>query len=120
MPHVTIEGPCTVRGYWDRFRPGEWSDGSLVIRSIASFLGQGETTALVECAVVEGFLRQVILVQLTQKDNGVLVRLFHASGVERTNGVRRCLGRIGAELLNQDPSCRWGPHTLGIALPPRH
>jgi hypothetical protein len=84
---------------------------------VGAFLARGDTNVLVECAVAEGFLRQVFLVHLSQKDEGALVRLFQSSTPERTIGVRRCLAWVGEELLVQDPSCRWGSHTLGVPLP---
>ena len=117
MPHVLIAGPCSVRRYWDEFASREWRDGDLVVRTVSAFLARGETAVLVECAVAEGFLRQVFLVHLSQKDEGVLARLFHATSPERTVGVRRCLAWIGEEPLAQDPSCWWGSHTLGVPLP---
>ncbi len=118
MPHVLIEGPCSVRRYWEEFEPEEWRDGPLVVRTISAFMGRDGRSVLVECAVVEGFLRQIFLAHLHQKDEGIMVRVFHTSGPERTEGLRRCLGRIAGKLLAQDASCRWGTDTLGI--PPPH
>jgi len=119
MPHALIEGPCTVRSYCERFESREWRDGDRVIRTVAAFVGRDAVSALVECAVVEGYLRQILLVLLLQKREGVLVRLFHGSNPEKTEGVRLCLARIGQEMVAQDPACRWGQHTLGIPVPPR-
>ncbi len=106
-----------MQEYWERFEPRVRRDGDRIVKAIAAFMTHDGRRAVVECAAIEGFLRQTFLVEMIQKDSGVLVRLFHGSGPEKTEGVRFCLAWIGRTLLAQDPGCRWGAENLGVPLP---
>ncbi len=117
MPHVLVTGPSRVATYWERFAPAiERSEGR-ILRSITAYLACRENRVLVECTVMEGFLRQVFLIELLQRDDGALVRLFHGSSPEKTDGVRHCLAWIAAELRAQDPACSWNTEHLGMEIP---
>jgi len=118
MPHVQVAGPCRIAAYWETFEPAIDRGGDRIIRSITAYLARGENRLLVECTVIEGFLRQVFLVEMIQRDGGVLVRLFHGLMPEKTAGVRYCLAWIAAGLCAQDPACSWDARNLGIDLPP--
>jgi len=118
VPHVIIEGPCSVRSYWERFQTEQRRDDDRIVKAINAYLSRDSSTAMVECMVAEGFLRQTFLAQLIQREHGVLIRLSPSSTPERTEGVRFCLAWIAAALARQDPSCRWGAHNLGIPIPP--
>jgi hypothetical protein len=109
MPHVQIDGPCDVRSYWERFEPRVHRDGDRILKTTQTYL--------VECTVVEGYLRQNFLAQLVPKQGGALVRIFHGSHPEKTEGIRHCLAWIASELLSQNPACRWSADNLGLSPP---
>jgi hypothetical protein len=118
MPHVSITGPCSVAAYWEHFEPAIDRQGDRIVRAITVYLARRENRALIECTVVEGYLRQIFLVEMIQREDGALVRLFHGSSPEKTEGVRYCLAWIAKALLAQDPACAWKTQNLGIPLPP--
>lgn len=117
MPHVQIAGPCKVVTYWEHFEPSIDREGDRIVRSITAYLARRENRVLVECTVIEGFLRQVFLIEAIQRDDGVLVRLFHCSTPEKTPGVRYSLAWIAASFCSQDPTCSWDTSNLGVHLP---
>lgn len=117
MPHVQVVGPCQVSAYWEQFEPSVDRAADRIVRTLTAYLACRENRVLVECTVIEGFLRQVFLVELIQRDNGALVRLFHSSTPEKTPGVRYCLAWIAARICAQNPSCSWDTRNLGIELP---
>jgi hypothetical protein len=117
MPHVFVTGPCRVSEYWERFEPSIDRGEGRISRTIAAYLARGGNRVLVECTVIEGFHRQVFLVEMIQREEGALVRLFHGSSPEKTAGVRHCLAWVALDLRSQDPSCSWKTENLGIPLP---
>lgn len=114
MPHVRLVGPCKVRSYWDSFEPKVRREGDLILKTIQAYLAPDDLAVVVECTVVEGYLRQQFLAHLIQKDDGALVRLFHASAPEKTVGVRHCLGWIASQVLEMNETCRWASDNLGL------
>ena len=117
MPHVQVDGPCRVAAYWETFEPAIDKGKDRIVRSLAAYLACRENRVLVECTAIEGFLRQVFLVEMIQRDNGALIRLFHGPAPEKTAGVRYCLAWIAASLCAQDPACSWDARNLGVDLP---
>jgi len=114
MPHVRIDGPCDIRSYWERFEPKIHRDRDRIIKATHAYLAQQDQRVLVECTVVEGYLRQHLLAELVQKEGGALVRIFHESNPERTEGIRTCLAWIASEIIGQCPACRWAADNLGL------
>lgn len=117
MPHVFVTGPCRVSTFWERFEQAIDRGEGRISRVIAAYLARGGRRALVECTVIEGFQRQVFLLELIQRENGVLVRIFHGSCPEKTPGVRHTIAWVATGLLSQDPACRWKTENLGVPLP---
>ena len=118
MPHVQIDGPCSIRAYWERFEPQVHREGERILKMTQIYLAHQDRSVLVECTVVEGYLRQHFLAQLVPKDQGALVRIYHGSHPEKTEGVRYCLAWIASQLLAENPNCRWAADNLGFTVPP--
>ena len=118
MPHVQIEGACSLRTFWERFEPQVHREGEQILKTTQAYLAKEERSVLVECTVVEGYLRQHFLASLVPKDKGALVRIFHGSAPEKTDGVRCCLAWIASQIIGQNPDCRWAADNLGFASPP--
>ena len=118
MPHVQIDGPCSIRAYWERFEPQVHREGERILKMTQIYLAHQDRSVLVECTVVEAYLRQHFLAQLVPKDQGALVRIYHGSHPEKTEGVRYCLAWIASQLLAENPNCRWAADNLGFTVPP--
>jgi hypothetical protein len=120
MPHVQIDGTCDIRGYWESFEPQTFRQAERIVKTHEAYRARGARGLLIECTVVEGYLRQNLLVQIVVKDGGALVKIFHVSHPEKTDGVRHCLAWIATTLIEKNPGSLWAGDNLGLdARPPR-
>ncbi|MBM3287790.1 MAG: hypothetical protein FJY88_10645 [Candidatus Eisenbacteria bacterium] len=117
MPHVLISGPCDLRRFWESFAPTLIRNERLIVKAVDVYVASGGKRALVECAVIEGFLRQSFLIELAEREGGMVVRLFGSQKPEKTDGVRYALGWIAHILVQRMPGCRMIAANLGIDLP---
>lgn len=114
MPHVQLEGRCDLRSFWERFQGGTHREGDTVLKAGAAYLSRDAARILIDCTVVEGFLRQAFLVEVHVRERGAAVRLFHASQPEKSEGVRLCLAWIARLLAQENRSLRWEGDNLGL------
>ena len=115
VPHVIVEGPCSVGEFHVGFRPEEHRADGRIIKFNDSFLSARGTLALVETVVVEGTKGappKTFFIVLAQREEGVGVRLLSATDPEKTEGVKRALALLAACLKAQSPACRYGRTNL--------
>ena len=118
MPHVQIDGPCDIQGFWSTFQPTTRRETDRILKAIQAYLENEGRGVLVECMVVEGYLRQSFLAQIVHKEGGLLVKIFHATHPERTPGVRSCLAWLADQLLEQNTKACWASDNLGLPARP--
>ena len=114
MPHVRIQGPCRAKAYWESFQPQVYRTEAWILKTTHAYLARRDERVVVECTVVEGYLRQHFLAELVQKEDGLLVRIFHASTPEKTEGVRACLAWLASQVTGQSLHCQWDTDNLGL------
>ena len=112
MPHVVVEGPCAVGEFHARFLPEKLRADGRIIKFNESFLSARGTLALVEAVVVEGALStgatpKAFFIVLSQREEGVIVRLLSVTDPEKTEGVKRAIALLAARLKAQSPACRY-------------
>jgi len=113
MPHVRIDGPCSVQSFWRRFESKTSRDNQRIMKTLSAYSARDASSVLVECVVVEGYLNQSFLVLLSQKEGGILIRLYPGIAVEKSPGVRACIGWLAELVLEHEPDARRGPESLG-------
>jgi len=118
MPHVVVEGPASVDGFFQRFQPILDRSGARILKARDVFMNQSRRSALVESTVVEGGRTQGFFVHVSQGEGTVTVRLLPATDPEKTDGVKRLLALIARQVLDQNPSCKVGKTNLQPFLIP--
>lgn len=113
MPHVVIEGEVDLAGWVQGF------DGLLerragdVLRAEPAYLDRAGRCALVEALAIEAGRKLPFYVKISLHDRGAAtVRIDPLCHVERSDGVREIVARIGADLLAHTPSARLGATNL--------
>jgi hypothetical protein len=118
MPHVLLEGACDLDAFWKRFEAASTRIGDTVLKASDAYANGDTSRVLVDCTVVEGYLRQTFLVEVAARDEGLLIHLFHGTRPEKSEGVRLCLGWIAALLASGPPPLRWAADNLGLGSHP--
>ncbi|MBD3334037.1 MAG: hypothetical protein GF355_00810 [Candidatus Eisenbacteria bacterium] len=116
MPHIELRGKIALDDLYRRFAPAARTDGGTVFRTRTMFRRQDGRELLVEALVVEEHLKQEFLVQLRDRQEGLLLRLYPGTPVQRTEGVKRFLVWLAAELRRRDPGLEVGRTNLDAHL----
>lgn len=112
MPHVMVEGPCTVEQFHSTFTATQWTVDGAILKLRDCFLNTTGEEALVEAVVVEGKRIQSFFVSLLQRRTGVIAKLPIVTDPEKTDGVKRLIVGVGEMLKRQNPACRYGQTNL--------
>jgi hypothetical protein len=119
MPHVELKGPFTTRALHESFEPASERLGDAVFKTSASYLRKDAAEILIEALVVEGYLKQEFLVQVRDRDGGLLIRLFPATPVQRTEGVKRFIVWLARRFQAASPGLVMGTTNLQAYIDPR-
>lgn len=112
MPHVELLGPIDLVEFHRRFQPRAWNDLEAVTKVDACYLAHDGRSCLLECQVIEGYLRQVFFVLVSARPEGWMVRLYPRSTPEKTHAVRRCLAWVARWLGADLPRLEFGKTNL--------
>jgi hypothetical protein len=112
MPHVEVRGPVRLAAFHARFAPRALREEATVTNALAAFLAHDHRVLLVDMTVVEGFLRQSFFLVLTERDDGVMVRLLPRTSPEKTAGVKRAVAWASAWLRAGTPDATVGTTNL--------
>lgn len=116
MPHVEVLGEIDLVDFHRRFAPRSWNDLEAVTKVEGCFLAHDGRSCLLECQVIEGYLRQVFFVLVSARAEGLMVRLYHRSAPEKTHAVKRCLAWVARWLGEDLPRLEFGKTNLTLEL----
>jgi hypothetical protein len=91
-------------------------NGSEILKVVDVYLNRSGRVALVDCVVVEEGRSRTFFVQLSRKDRQITVRLLPATDPDKTDGVKRIMALIAAQ-LRESASGRFGKTNLQDFLP---
>lgn len=112
MPHVMVDGPCTVEQFHTTFTAMQWTVEGAILKLRDCFLNTTREEVLVEAVVVEGKRMQSFFISLSQRRTGVIAKLPIVTDPEKTEGVKRLIACVGGLLKQQNPACRYGQTNL--------
>ncbi|MCZ6670446.1 MAG: hypothetical protein O6947_05400 [Acidobacteria bacterium] len=108
MPHVTIEGPVLIADLESKFEPIQFREGTRIIKIGKFFREKTEGSALLEAIIVEAGHQQRFFILLSQKPEGITIRLEPLTDPEKTGAVRIALALVARRVLDWAPGCRYG------------
>lgn len=103
MPHVVLKGPLTPEDVWLGFRPQECAEAGTIVKATECYLKDDKSVALIKAVLVErGFTRN-FLVRLTHHDGELTLSVEPMTNVDRSEGVKRCIGLFAWLLMQAEP-----------------
>ncbi len=119
MPHVEVIGGASVQDLHDRFQPRKARDGRAILKATGMYLSHDRQSVLVDCLVIEGYLRQRFYLLVSSRDRGAMVRLLDLASPEKTDGVKRCVIWVSQWLReNRHDSSIGTTNLAGMLEPP--
>ncbi len=106
MPHVVIEGPISLDDVWLMYKPLQYSEGGVVIKTEGCYISPDKSELLVRTLVVERGFTKKFFTRLYLHEGCVTIKLEPLTDPDKSDGVKRALGLMCARLLEAFPEGR--------------
>ena len=112
MPHVVLNGDISLRDVFEKIEAFVVREDKNLLKTSDKFINQDETSILVESLAIENKNKTSFLVLLSQREDGLVVRIYPQIDVEKTDGVKKILAKIADDLIVAFPSLKIGKTNL--------
>ncbi len=118
MPHVVICGELDLARYARDFEPLLLRTGPDVLRADRIYLERNARSALIEALVVEARRKLPFYVVISTHDRGsITLRVDPMTHIEHSDGVRRLVAELAADILARVPGGRVRSSNVVIPSP---
>ena len=112
MPHVVLTGEITIKAVFEEIEPFMKREQNKILKTSEKYINKDETSILVEALAIEDGNKQGFLVLLGKREDGIVIRLYPETAVEKTEGVKTVLATIAIQLLEKFPDLKIGKTNL--------
>ena len=112
MPHVVLNGDIRLRDVFEKMKPVITRDEHSILRTLKKYIDFEENSILAEALVIEEGRKINFLALLGSREDGIVVRIYPGSSIEKTDGVKRILAEIAKQLLDTFPNLKVGKTNL--------
>lgn len=116
MPHVVLKGAITLRDVFDNLIPLAIRNEA-ILRTLKKYIDTDGKSILIEALAIEKGRKTNFLALLTRREDGLVIRIYPYSSVEKTAGVKKLLAEIAKQLLETFPNLKVGKTNLQDFLP---
>ena len=116
IPHVVVEGKLEGGKVFENLEPILIKQDNLLIRTTNSFISKDESMILVETLVIEEGIKSQFFAVISERDDGIVIRIYPGTDVEKTNGVKKSLADLGKQILQKFPETKIGKTNLSEFL----
>ena len=103
MPHVILSGKYDFTRIYIQFKKKIHKiENSTIIKYDDSFINNDNNLILIKTIVIENQQSQSFYIMVMQKEQQVTIRLDPLTDPKKTNAVKKSLGLIAQELLNNN------------------
>ncbi|MCK5253955.1 MAG: hypothetical protein KAQ96_13440 [Thermoplasmata archaeon] len=112
MPHVVIHGKVDMEEVFRRFKPVFAKTERGIVKATDSYLDRGGRCMLVDSLAIEGGEQARFLMEISQREDGLLVGLWSGMEVESSEGVKIVVAETAKQLLESFPDLEVGENDL--------
>ena len=116
MPHAVVNGDVNIDEIFNKLKSVFIRNESGLLKTDNIYISRDKTAILIESLVIESGVKRSFLVMIGQRNDGVVVRIYPGSEVEKTVGVRSILSEIVKQLLATIPQLVIGANNLSDYL----
>jgi hypothetical protein len=80
------------------------------------YMSRDKTSIIIESLSIEGGVKRSFFAMIGRRDDGVVVRIYQGSEIEKTTGVKSILSEIAKQLLAAFPQLTIGETNLSEYL----
>jgi HKD family nuclease len=101
IPHAVIVGNLQIKDIFDELKSLFIKEDNKIIKTLNSFISQDETIILNETLVIEKGNKIQFFSMINQREDGIVVRIYPNTDIEKTDGVKQALAEIAKEILGK-------------------
>ena len=120
MPHVVLNGSVSLKDVFDNLIPLAIRNEEEILRTLKKYIDTEEKSILLEALTIEKGRKNDFLALLTRREDGLVIRIYPYSSVEKTEGVKKILAEIAKQLLETFPNLKVGKTNLQDVLPKKN
>ena len=107
MPHVVLTGKYDFQRIYTQFQKKIHKiDSTIIIKYEESFINNDKNLILIKTIVIENQKVQSFYIMTMQKDQQLTIRLDPLTDPTKTNSVKKSLGMMAQELLNNNSNLK--------------
>lgn len=112
MPHVVLNGSIRIDDIFNTLKSVFIRNESGLLKTDTMFMSRDKTDILIEALTIEGGVKRSFFALIGRREEGVVVRIYQGSDVEKTVGVKSILSEIAKQLLGAFPHLTIGETNL--------
>jgi hypothetical protein len=116
MPHVVLNGKVYVEDVFDKINPLFIRKEGVILKTSNTYIDREKKSILIESIVIEERNKVNFLAMVNSREDGIVVRIYPGSEVEKTDGVKTILAEIAKQLLDNFPQFRVGKTNISDFL----
>lgn len=116
MPHVVLNGAIAIDDAFSRVQPLMVRGETGMLKTAGAYMAKDRRSILVEALALEADAKRSFLVMISERDDGVVVRIYPGTDVEKTPGVKRVLAEQAKQLMAAIPGLQVGKTNLAEYL----
>ena len=112
MPHVFLNGGVNIEEIFNKFNGVLIRKEQGILKTDNIYLNRDKTSMLIESLAIEKGIKNSFLAMVSRRDDGVVIRIYPGSEVEKTSGVKKILSKIAKQVLTDFPKLKIGETNL--------
>jgi hypothetical protein len=116
MPHVVLNGKVNAQNVFDKINPLFIRNKGLILKTSKTYIDREKKSILIESLAIEEKSKTDFLVMISEREDGIVVRIYPGSKVEKTDGVKRILAEIAKQLLDMFHELKVGKTNISDLL----
>lgn len=98
MPHVVLNGDVNIDDIFKTLKPVFIRNEQGILKTGTYYISYDKSAILIEALAIETGVKKSFLAMISRRDDGIVVRIFPGSEVEKTPGVKKILAEIAKQI----------------------
>jgi hypothetical protein len=116
MPHVVLNGEVTAEDVFSAALAIFIREEGLILKTGLKYIDEDKRNIIVEALAIEQGSKREFLIMVSQREDGVVVRLHPMLEIEKTAGVKRLLAETAKQIIDELPEVSVGATNLSEFL----
>jgi hypothetical protein len=112
IPHVVLNGDINILDIFKQLKSLFVKTEKGLIKTTVTYISNQENTILVETLIIEEEKKVQFFPMISQRDDGVVVRIYPGTDIEKTKYVKQSLAEIAKQILALFPEIKVGKTNL--------